>query len=77
MKFQVKPYEVPRRPGPNKPRQEIATASPKSLPAYNIEAKNDNEVRRLIRERYRQQGRTIRSLNHIAETQLVVYVESK
>lgn len=74
MKYQVMAYEVPRR---GRPRQEVATATPRKQPSYTIEAMNDNQARALIRERYRQQGRAIRSLNAISDTQLVVYVESK
>lgn len=74
MKYQVKPFEVPRR---NRSRQEIASATPKSLPAFAVEANSLEAARAAVRERYRQQGRTVRSLNAVADGQLVVYVESK
>lgn len=74
MKFQVKPYEVPRR---TRSRREVATSSPKSLPAFALEAPNGDALRRMLRERYAQQGRGIRSINAVNESSYVVYVESK
>lgn len=74
MKYQVKPFEVPRR---NRSRAELASVAPKSQPAFTVEASSDTEARARIRERYKQQGRTVRSLNAVSDTSYVVYVESK
>ncbi len=74
MKYQVKPYEVPRR---RQPRPEVAAVSPKSLPAFSLEAPSDSALRNLLRERYRQQGRGVRSINAINAGSYVIYVESK
>lgn len=73
MKYSVKPYEVARR----RKRDATTPSSPKPLPAYSVEAGSDTEARRLVRLRYEQQGRTIRSLNATGEFALIVYVETK
>ncbi len=77
MKYSVKPYEVPRRR--SRVAREAATSpsAPKPLPAFNVEAGSDTEARRLVRLRYEQQGRTIRSLNATGDDSLIVYVETK
>lgn len=78
MKYSVKPYEVPR-PRRRGARQELPTppASPKPLPTFKVDAGSGDEARRLVRTRYEQQGRTIRSLNATGEFDLIVYVETK
>ena len=76
MKYSVKPYEVPRRRS-RVAREAAATSAPKPLPAFNVEAGSDTEARRLVRLRYEQQGRTIRSLNATGDDSLIVYVETK
>jgi hypothetical protein len=73
LKYSVKPYEVARR----RKRDATPPSSPKPLPAYSVEAGSDTEARRLVRLRYEQQGRTIRSLNATGEFALIVYVETK
>ena len=47
------------------------------MPVFSVEAGSDTEARRLVRKRYEQQGRTIRSLNATDEFALIVYVETK
>ena len=77
MKYLVKAVEVPRAT----PRQRRASApapgTPKTLPVFSVEAGSDTEARRLVRERFRQQGRIVLSLNATGEDSLIVYVESK
>jgi hypothetical protein len=72
-KYQVKPYEVARRGN----RREAASVAPRGLPAFKIEASSDKDVRRLIRERYKQQGREVRCINAADASSYIVYVESK
>lgn len=77
MKYSVKPYEVPRRRSRVAREAAPPPSPPKPLPTFNVEAGSDTEARRLVRLRYEQQGRTIRSLNATDEFALIVYVETK
>ena len=77
MKYTVKPYEVTRRRSRVARVAAPAPSAPKPLPAYSVEAGSDTEARRLVRTRYEQQGRTVRSLNATGEFALIVYVETK
>ena len=76
MKYSVKPYDVARR-RKRAARDATPPSPPKPLPAYTVEAGSDTEARRLVRLRYEQQGRTIRSLNATGDYSLIVYVETK
>ena len=75
MKYTVKAYEVARARA--RKSREVAASAPRPQPSFSVEAGSDAEARRLVRKRYEQQGRTIRSLNATGEHSLIVYVESK
>ncbi len=77
MKYTVKPYEVARRRKRAAREATPAPSAPKPMPVFSVEAGSDTEARRLVRKRYEQQGRTIRSLNATDEFALIVYVETK
>jgi hypothetical protein len=77
LKYTVKPYEVARRRKRAAREAAPTPSAPKPMPVFNVEAGSDTEARRLVRKRYEQQGRTIRSLNATGDDSLIVYVETK